>query len=366
MKKTALGFSLSAVVFFAKAQDRSTALLSLMKKAGVPGLSLAYVKNGKVREHYALGVRCNEAKQPVNDSTVFSAASLSKSVFAYAVFGLVREKKLDLDKPLYTYYNYKGVASDPRSKRVTARIILSHSSGLSNWRDDDSLHFRLDPGERFSYSGEGMVWLNKVVEAVTGKDIESYTKEKIFQPLAMTHTSCVWQKDFGDNYALPHIGAGQTVSKYFTTRTNVAQSLQTIAADYAMFFANILPDENSLTAFLKASAVNFANHLTQTQIFKRIEAMASASRKKTYVLTNACPHRPVSFGEALVMTKKGRREANGTCADFSAKSVCRITLRPYVKMAIFNQWCRDNGLCFLRLRPRLNKKLNHQRSTIKS
>jgi CubicO group peptidase (beta-lactamase class C family) len=248
--------------FFATAQDRSATLLQLMKKAGVPGLSLAYIKQGKLQEHYSLGVTSSETRQAVNDSSVFSAASLSKSIFSYAVFGLVREKKLDLDKPLYLYYHYKDVANDTRYKLVTTRMILSHSSGLPNWRDNDSLYFKSTPGEKFNYSSEGMVWLSRVVEAITGKDIETYIREKIFQPLHMTHTSYVWREHFEDNFAYPHIDIGQTMSKQFPSEANVAQSLQTTALDYAKFLVAVLQDKVFMTALQKEPSITVADNLS--------------------------------------------------------------------------------------------------------
>lgn len=254
-------FILFAETMIVLGQDHTSMLLQLMQKACIPGMSLAYVKDGRIHEHYSLGVRGSENGMPVNDSTVFSAASLSKTVFSYAVFLLASEKRLNLDKPLDKYFYYKDVAGDPRSKKVTARMILNHSSGLPNWRDGDSLRFKTDPGVQFSYSGEGMVWLSKVVESITGKNIEAYISEKIFKPLSMHNTSYVWKTRFGDNFAYPHIDVARTTEKFYPDKANVAQSLQTTAKDFAKFLLHILSDKKFLLTLKTGPSVTVADQL---------------------------------------------------------------------------------------------------------
>jgi CubicO group peptidase (beta-lactamase class C family) len=71
-----------------------------------------------------------------------AAASLTKAVFAYLVLQLADKRLLDLDKPVYQYLpkplpeypDYTDLATDPRYQRITARRLLSHTSGLPNWR----------------------------------------------------------------------------------------------------------------------------------------------------------------------------------------------------------------------------------------
>jgi CubicO group peptidase (beta-lactamase class C family) len=146
----------------------------LMKRNNVPGVSLALIQRGKTIWVHGFGVKEAGTSQPVDGETVFEAASLSKPVFAYAVLKLVDQGKLALDVPLTTYLPKPYIAGDPRLSKITARIVLSHRTGFPNWRNGDALPIYFTPGERFSYSGEGYIYLQRVVEQITGKPLNAF------------------------------------------------------------------------------------------------------------------------------------------------------------------------------------------------
>ena len=165
----------------------------LMWRAGVPGLSIAVIRDGKTAWIGYLGLRSEATEKPVTRSTVFNVGSLSKPVFAYGVLKLVDAGKLKLDEPLAPYLPKEFVEGDPRFKQITARFVLSHRTGFPNWPGDGqplTIHFT--PGEKFSYSGAGMVFLQKAVEKITGKPLNDYMQEAVFGPLGMKHSSYVW------------------------------------------------------------------------------------------------------------------------------------------------------------------------------
>ena len=84
------------------------------------------------------------------------AQSMSKPVFAYVVMKLSEDGALDLDTPLTTYSRERLLVNDSRLDRITARHVLSHTSGLQNWRSaSEPLSIHFTPGERWLYSGEG-------------------------------------------------------------------------------------------------------------------------------------------------------------------------------------------------------------------
>ena len=83
---------------------------------------------GFTRSGWSDSLRDGSTKQPVEDSTVFEAASLSKPVFAYAVLKLVEQGKLDLDAPLSGYLPTPHIVDD-RLKLIAARQALKKLRG---------------------------------------------------------------------------------------------------------------------------------------------------------------------------------------------------------------------------------------------
>jgi CubicO group peptidase (beta-lactamase class C family) len=226
-------------------------LPELMKVADVPGISIAVIRDGKTFSLQQFGVRDTRTAQPVTGDTIFEAASLSKPVFAYAVLKLVDQGKLDLDTPLLKYLPKPYIEGDARLEKITARFVLSHRTGFPNWRGDGHpLTIRFTPGERFSYSGEGFVYLAKVVEQVTGKPLNEYMNEAVFGPLGMTSSSYVWREDYNARTATGHDAAGQPGEKYKPSEANAAASLHTTTKDYALFLEAVMQGEGLKKATL--------------------------------------------------------------------------------------------------------------------
>jgi CubicO group peptidase (beta-lactamase class C family) len=221
-------------------QSHAADLEQLLKDGRVPGLSFAIIRDGKTVETKALGVRDASTAIPVDENTIFEAASLSKPVFAYAVLQLVDAGVLSLDTPLSKYVP-DHVKDDPRAASITVRHVLSQSSGLPNWRGKaNPLKTYFQPGERFSYSGEGFLWLQQVVEAVTGESFNSVMARLVFDPLEMRRSSYVWRADFEADYARPHDAKPTPGDKRRPTRPKSAATLHTTAADYARFLQAVL------------------------------------------------------------------------------------------------------------------------------
>ncbi len=216
----------------------------LMKKGDVPGLSVALIRDGKTVWNRGFGVTNSVTKVPVTEETVFEAASLSKPVFAYSVLKLVDEGKLDLDAPLNKYLpgNYDA-ADDARITKITARNVLTHTTGFPNWRsprNSKTLPMFFEPGERFSYSGEGFVYLSKVVEQITKMKFDDYVRESVFKPLGMASSSFAWQERYKTLKAFNHDFIGNPTGQNETASANAAGSLLTTTADYARFVSAIL------------------------------------------------------------------------------------------------------------------------------
>jgi CubicO group peptidase (beta-lactamase class C family) len=254
MKAIFLFFCLLLPGFWALGQPAappSPLLTPLLDSAGIPGLALAVINPQGVAWAKGIGVREVGKEAPVDQNTVFSAASLGKPVFAYLVLKLADEGKIDLDKPLYQYVPYRAIEHDERYKAITARMVLSHQTGFPNWRNGQ-LNFLFSPGKRFSYSGEGFVYLQGVVMTIMGKDVEEVAQQYVFGPLGMRRSSYRWQPAFEANYAVPHNSFGMAEAAPRFQESNVALSLQTTAADYARFLVALLTGEGLRPATAQA------------------------------------------------------------------------------------------------------------------
>lgn len=219
------------------------AIPQLMERDRIPGLSIAWVSKGGVTWAANYGVAHAGPNNPVTDSTLFEAASLSKVVTAYAALKLVEIGSLDLDKPLNTYLgnNYE-VGNDQRINQITARQVLSHSAGFPNWRSesDTALPILFNPGERFSYSGEGFVYLARVMEKITGMPYTDVIAKTVFAPLGMKQSSMIFLPAFKEKYAWRHSWLGKASGLADYPGANAAASLRTTARDYAAFLSAVL------------------------------------------------------------------------------------------------------------------------------
>jgi CubicO group peptidase (beta-lactamase class C family) len=185
----------------------------LLELAAVPGLALATVDDGGIVAK-ASGRARLQPTRGVDNGTVFEAASLGKPLFAYAVLKLVDAGMLDLDRPLHEYFA-SAEAEAPRMRRVTARHVLTHTSGLPNWRHAPGpLEPATEPGKTYAYSGEAFFYLQRVVERVTGRPIARLLREEVLQPLGLTESSWVWRGDFDARMAVGYDESGNPAEVY--------------------------------------------------------------------------------------------------------------------------------------------------------
>jgi CubicO group peptidase (beta-lactamase class C family) len=265
-------FAWSCFVFLclpAMAAERRThtlcdELLPHMRQSHIPDLAIAEFVHKEVNTYY-----CSVGTQQLAPGAVFEVASLSKAVFAAAVLALVQQGKLDLDRPLATYlpgpYRHEqnpfgqgpsDTVSDPRINRVTTRMVLSHTTGLPNWSRRQPLAFLADPGQKWGYSGEGYVYLQRAVETITGEPIQSFVQETVFGPLGMTRSSFVWRSDLPNKALLPHTANGSEGKPEHYTTGLASSTLYTTLDDYSKFVMALLyPKPGSVFALEETKQV---------------------------------------------------------------------------------------------------------------
>jgi CubicO group peptidase (beta-lactamase class C family) len=206
---------------------------------------------------------------------------MSKPVFAYAVFQLHERGALDVDAPLARYDTAPFIPGEPRLGRITARHILSHTSGLPAWRAGDRpLSLLFSPGERWEYSGEGYFWLQSVVSRlaglstdsstcgtyeadlrVCGTDIDAYLRRRVLEPLGMASGSYLWNDEIAARAARPHDRDGGPLTKKRARTPDVARyaaagGLQCTVGDYAAFICSVIAPPAADDAHLRPSTID--------------------------------------------------------------------------------------------------------------
>ena len=209
----------------------------------VPGVSLAMIKDSKVIFHRNYGHKNVATNEKVVEDTVFEACSLTKPVFAYAVNRLFERDVLSLDKPLVEYNSefkwFEDILADERHKRITARHVLAHRTGLPNWRTG-KLEINFEPGTGYGYSGEGFELLGTTVALLTSKDLVTVVSEEVFEPLGMENAYLVWGDTLAKRTANGHEGGRMPVEKSQSTHPGMAFSLHIDAVNYAKLLTGIL------------------------------------------------------------------------------------------------------------------------------
>jgi CubicO group peptidase (beta-lactamase class C family) len=226
----------------------------LMRAAEVTGVGITLFNQGKVVYQKAYGFRDTEKHLPLTADSVLNGASFTKVAFAYMVMQLVDEKRLNLDRPVYQYLRkplpeypqYRDLAGDPRYQKITARMLLDHTSGFPNLRwlnDDHKLNINFDPGSRYAYSGEGMMLLQLLVETITGKPLEELMQERVFRPLGMSRSSMVWQEKFESDFANGYDEYGRSLGPDKRKEADAAGSMSTTLRDFSRFMRGLMLDQ---------------------------------------------------------------------------------------------------------------------------
>ncbi|MCE7996680.1 MAG: beta-lactamase family protein [Roseivirga sp.] len=248
----------------------------MMNEMGVPGLSLAIIENDQIVFRNGYGMkRLGEAKdasqatnfaygysvkhldidKPVDAATVFNGASLSKTFLAFVALQLAEEELLDLDKPMYQYMAYSRLEHDERYKQITARMALSHSSGMENWQhqnDSKKLEIIHNPGEAFLYSGEGYNFLALVIKQILQESYSVYARERVIEKLELKNSYLNFnrgenpiplEKQVPMNFVAAHpMGGGQYIIRNIRVQPAYANHFN--AEDYAKLVLGMFNTKN--------------------------------------------------------------------------------------------------------------------------
>lgn len=223
---------------------------ALMGELHVPGVSIALIRNREVAWSKGFGLKNASTEEAVTTDTVFEAASMSKPIFAMLTLQVVDRGQLDLDRSLAGYVAEQAVPDQSGRRLVTARMVLSHTSGFPNWRPggeerEGPLPLLFEPGSRFGYSGEAMFLLQRVIERITGQPLDVLARRALLEPLGLKRSGFAWTPDIEAELATGHGDDGKVLIKSKYTHPNAAYTLYTTAGDYARLVVEVLRAERS-------------------------------------------------------------------------------------------------------------------------
>jgi CubicO group peptidase (beta-lactamase class C family) len=225
----------------------------------VPGLAIALIRDGQRVWSRGYGLRTAGGDAAVTPDTVFEAASMSKPIQAMLAMQLVDAGRLDLDRPVVAYGPELLVPDLPDKQRVTARMLLAHTSGYPNWRPggeevEGPLPLLFEPGSRFGYSGEGSFYLQRRLEWITGLPLDKLAQAGLFAPLGLQHSSFGWTPQIGARQASGHGADGRPRPRSRYLHPNGAYTLYTTVDDYALLLMEMLKAERGASPLLSQAA----------------------------------------------------------------------------------------------------------------
>lgn len=187
-------------------EARVDALFAEWDRPDSPGAAVAVIRDGELVYSRGYGMANLEYGIPIEPSTIFHIASVSKHFTTFALHLLEADGKLSLDDDVREHLPELA----DFGHRITLRHLIHHTSGIrdqwellamSGWRLDDVItmdHIRKTlelqrelnfvPGTEHLYSNSGYTLMAFVVERVTGRTLREFAEERIFRPLGMTST----------------------------------------------------------------------------------------------------------------------------------------------------------------------------------
>jgi CubicO group peptidase (beta-lactamase class C family) len=217
-------------------------VLTWMKNGNVPTVGVCIIENAKIQQIKMFGNIEYHSPAPIN--TLFNLASLTKPLISMTTLKLVSDRQWQLDEPLCHYWTDPDVANDTFNKKLTTRHVLSHQSGLPNWRGNEpngKLSFAFQPGSQWKYSGEGFEYLRKALEHKFQTSIEKLVDSILFRPLNMKDIHFYWDKNMDTTrYAERYRADGSQYEKEKWYEANPSNLALSTVEDYGKFGVAIL------------------------------------------------------------------------------------------------------------------------------
>lgn len=229
-----------------------SAFSALIEKHGINTAGVAVIKNAKLDWQNQYGLQSPGV--PASADTLFNVASITKTVTAETILRLVADGKLSLDEAISPYWVDPDLKGGSTHQQLTARILLTHTSGFLNWRyyaKNYKLKFVDPPGTTFGYSGEGFLYLAKYAENKLKIPFEELVKKNVFESIGMQNVSISIQAKNHARIARPLDKEGKFHGYYCSPQgyctkegsTAIAANMVISVADYAKFLISTMSGE---------------------------------------------------------------------------------------------------------------------------
>lgn len=210
--------------------------------AKVPIVGIGLIEDSRVKEARVFGEIRDGVAAPEN--TIFNVASLTKPVVAILTLKLVSQGRWSLDEPLSNYFVDPDLLNDARHTKLTTRLVLTHETGLPNWRGNEpskKLSLAFDPGTDTKYSGEAFQYLREALERKFAQPLGDLSESLVFKPFQMTDTRHYWDRSMDETrYAGRHDKDGKELPLEKWYEAHAANLLLTTVRDYSEFGAHVL------------------------------------------------------------------------------------------------------------------------------
>jgi CubicO group peptidase (beta-lactamase class C family) len=249
--------------------DVRAKVAEILNRHPAVGLGVGVVRNGSLEFFHGHGVADIASNTPITEDTVFRIASITKTFTAIAVMQMCEQGLIDLDAPANDYLRaYELIPAKAGFRPATVRHLLTHTAGIAEvvppWRAvmpdfgegvklgqplpslseyyGDGFRLVAEPGTRFRYGNHGFATLGQLVEDMSGKPLDRYFREHIFEPLGMTDTDLVRSERvrsrLATGYSLRFSGAKAVTEREMVTAG--AASIYSTPTDMARYVAALL------------------------------------------------------------------------------------------------------------------------------
>ena len=243
--------------------DLKTYIPQRMKEANVPGIAIALIRDYQIVGTEGFGVANRFSGKPLSPESVFEVASISKTITAYIALRLVEQGKLSLDEPVHRYLIKKWLPSSERADKITLRQLLSHSSGLGDDVFLKNKNVIFEPGADFLYSGLGFLYVQELIEYVTGQSLEQVAHELVFEPLEMYRSSFVNYKNLMAYMSNGHLRYTLPLLAFLFPFLLITM----VAGVMALIMIRIIKKSWKLSGRMKVGVVVFAFIVTELLIY---------------------------------------------------------------------------------------------------